>query len=83
AKKAGILGGDNITNINGRKITLGGDIILKVDNTDIQNSQDLSGYIENKKSIGDDMLVTLLRNGIIQLIHVKLEANPNYSLPLK
>ena len=83
AKKAGILGGDNITSIKGRKITLGGDIILKVDNTDIQNSQDLSGYIENKKSIGDDMLVTLLRNGIIQLIHVKLDANPNYSLPLK
>jgi S1-C subfamily serine protease len=83
AKKAGILGGDNTTTINGRKITLGGDVILKVDNKNIQNIQDMSGYIENKKNIGDDMLVTLLRNGIIQLIHVRLEANPNYFLPLK
>jgi S1-C subfamily serine protease len=83
AKKAGILGGDNTTSINGRKITLGGDIILKVDNKYIQNSQDMSGYIENNKNIGDDMLVTLLRNGILQLIHVRLEANPNYFLPLK
>ena len=33
AKKAGIIGGgDNTTNINGRPITLGVDIILKVDN---------------------------------------------------
>jgi S1-C subfamily serine protease len=83
AKKAGILGGDNTTSINGRKITLGGDIILKVDNKNIQNIQDLSNYIENKKNIGDDMLVTLLRNGIMQLIHVRLEANPNYFLPVK
>ena len=83
AKKAGILGGDNVTDIKGRKITLGGDIILKVDNKNVQNIQELSGYIENNKNIGDDMLVTLLRNGIIQLINVRLDANPNYLLPLK
>ncbi len=83
AKKAGILGGDNTTEIDGRKITIGGDIILKADNKNIQNIQEISNYIENKKNIGDDMLVTLLRNGIIQLIHVKLEANPNYFLPIK
>ena len=83
AKKAGILGGDNVTDIKGRKITLGGDIIIKVDNKNVQNIQELSGYIENNKNIGDDMLVTLLRNGIIQIINVKLDANPNYLLPLK
>jgi len=83
AKKAGILGGYNVTDIKGRKITLGGDIILKVDNKNIQNIQELSDYIENNKNIGDDILVTLLRNGIIQLINVKLDANPNYLLPLK
>ena len=83
AKKAGILGGDNTTEIDGRKITIGGDIILKVDNKNIQNIQEISNYIENKKNIGDNMTVTLLRNGIIQLIHVRLEANPNYFLPIK
>ena len=83
AKKAGIMGGDNTTSINGRKITLGGDIILKVDNKYIQNIQDMSGYIEGKKNIGDSIKVTLLRNGVLQLINVRLEANPNYFLPLK
>ena len=42
AKKAGILGGDNTTSINGRKITLGGDIILKIDNKDFLNFHDIS-----------------------------------------
>ena len=77
------MGGDNTTSINGRKITLGGDIILMVDNKYIQNIQDMSGYIEGKKNIGDSIKVTLLRNGVIQLINVRLEANPNYFLPLK
>lgn len=41
AKKAGILGRDNTTSINGRKITLGGDIILKIDNKDFLNFHDI------------------------------------------
>ena len=41
AKKAGILGGDNTTSINGRKLTLGGDIILKIDNKDFLNFHDI------------------------------------------
>ena len=40
-------------------------------------------YIENNKNIGDNMSVTLLRNGIIQLINVRIDANPNYLLALK
>ena len=78
AKKAGIMGGDNTTSINGRPITLGGDIILKIDNKDIQNIHDILAYIESKKNVGDNILVTVLRNGIIQFNTVKLGSNPNY-----
>ena len=54
-KKAGIMGGDNTTVINGRTITLGGDIILKIDNKEIQNIHDVLAYIESKKNVGDNM----------------------------
>ena len=74
-KKAGIIGGDNTTNINGRPITLGGDIILKIDNKDIQNIHDILAYIESKKNVGDSILVTVLRDGIIQFNTVKLGSN--------
>ena len=78
AKKAGIIGGDNTTNINGRPITLGGDIIVKIDNKDIQNIHDILAYIESKKNVGDSILVTVLRDGTIQFNTVKLGSNPNY-----
>jgi len=78
AKKAGIIGGDNTTNINGRPITLDGDIILKIDNKEIQNIHDILAYIESKKNVGDSILVTVLRDGIIQFNTVKLGSNPNY-----
>jgi S1-C subfamily serine protease len=78
AKKAGIIGGDNTTVINGRPITLGGDVILKIDNKDIQNIHDILAYIEGKKNAGDNILVTVLRNGTIHYNTVKLESNPDY-----
>jgi serine protease Do len=83
AKKAGILGGDNTTSINGRKIILGGDIILKIDNKDFLNFHDMLAYIENNKNVGDSMLVTVLRNELPQYNTVKLEANPIYLPHLK
>jgi S1-C subfamily serine protease len=83
AKKAGILGGDYTTTINGRQITLGGDIIQKADNKDVKNIHELLSYIENEKKVGDNMVVTVLRNGIQQSINVKLDSNPAFMPQLK
>jgi len=56
AKKAGIIGGDNTTNFKWCPITLGGDIILNIDNKDIKNIHDILAYIESKKKVGDNVL---------------------------
>jgi S1-C subfamily serine protease len=64
AKKAGILGEDNTTTINGRQITHGGDIIQRVNNRDVRNIHKLLIYIENEKKVEENMVVTILRNGI-------------------
>jgi S1-C subfamily serine protease len=76
AKKSGILGGASPTSINGRKLTLGEDIILKIDNKDFLNFHDILAYIESNKNVAYSMLVTVLTNGLIQYNTVKLEANP-------
>jgi S1-C subfamily serine protease len=78
AKLAGILGGENTTSINGRPITLGGDIILKIDNQDVQNIHEILSYVEDEKNVGDNVVVTVLRNGILQSINMNLQANPNF-----
>ena len=72
------MGGDNTTIINGRHITLGGDIIQKADNKDVRNIHELLSYIENERKVGDNMVVTVLRNGILQSINVKLDSNPAF-----
>jgi S1-C subfamily serine protease len=81
AKLSGILGGDNVTNINGVPITLGGDIILKVDDKNIRTIHDILSYVENEKNVGDNMVITVLRNGLLQSINIHLQANPSF-LPI-
>ena len=77
AKKAGILGGDNTTTINGRQITLGGDIIQKVDKY-VRNIHELLAVLKMRKKVGDNMVVSVLRNGILQSINVNLDSNPAF-----
>ena len=53
ADKAGIRGGDRVTNVNGREIRLGGDIVLKIDNQDVRKIEDILTYLEGQKHVGD------------------------------
>jgi hypothetical protein len=48
-----------------------------------QNIHDILAYNESKKNVGDNILVTVLRNGIIQFNTVKIGSNPNYFPELK
>ena len=51
---------------------------MPIDNKDIQNNHEILAYIEGKENVGDDIFMTVLRNGIIQYNTVKLGLNPNY-----
>jgi len=62
ASKADIRGGYIISEINGRQIQLGGDIITKIDNTTVKNQQDIKNYLSTKK-IGDTINITIIRDG--------------------
>ena len=66
ADKAGIRGGYKIDNINGRDIALGGDIIVAIDNTTVRKIDDILSYLEREKNVGDNIQLTVLRNGSIQ-----------------
>jgi len=76
ADKAGIRGGDKVTNINGREIRLGGDIILKIDNQEVRKIEDILTYLERNKHVGDTTQLTILRDGKPQTINITLTARP-------
>jgi serine protease Do len=76
AAKAELHGGDILTDINGRQIELGGDVIVKIDNKTVRKIDDLLTYLEREKQVGDTVQVTVLRDGQPQQIPLTLAARP-------
>jgi serine protease Do len=76
AAKAGLHGGDILTDINGRQIELGGDVIVKIDNQTVRKIDDVLTYLEREKQVGDTVQLTVLRDGQLQQIPVILAARP-------
>src|SRR5918996_575253 len=72
ADKAGIHGGDILTDINGTEVELGGDIIIGIDNTTVRKIDDMLSYLETKKQVGDTAKLTIVRDGRPQEVNVIL-----------
>jgi putative serine protease PepD len=75
ADKAGIEGGDTSATIEGAEVTLGGDIITKLDGNTIESMEDLVEAIDAKKP-GDQLEVTVLRGGAEKSLTVTLGNRP-------
>ena len=77
AEKAGILKGNEDTIIDGMPIKLGGDVIIAVDNNTVRKIDDLLAYVEREKSVGDDLEVTILRQGQTMEVIATLADRPS------
>jgi serine protease Do len=77
ADEAGIRGGYKIDSIDGREIALGGDIIVAIDNNTVRKIDDILSYLEREKNVGDQVRLTVLRDGnITQSLPTTLAARP-------
>ena len=76
ADKAGIRGGDRVTNVNGREIRLGGDIVLKIDDQEVRKIEDILTHLERYRHVGDMAQLTIIRDGKPQTINITLAARP-------
>lgn len=74
AEKAGLRGAEDskLANVNGVKIKLGGDIILKIDNNNITKNDGISAYIHKAKKVGDNLNLTIFRDGQIREMNLTL-----------
>ena len=77
AEKAGILKGNQDAIIDGRPIRLGGDVIIAADNNTVRKIDDLLAYLEMEKSVGDDLKLTILRQGQTMEVIATLAARPS------
>ncbi len=74
AEKAGLRGGTREVIIGDKIITLGGDIILSIDDIEIRSIEDLRRAIE-KHNVGDKIKVKFYRKG--EILEVTVELAPN------
>ncbi len=79
ADKAGLRGGDASATLDGSDLSLGGDVIKKIDGTDIRTMDQLASIIAGKKP-GDTVTIEFLRNGSKKTVSVKLSLRPSQSL---
>jgi S1-C subfamily serine protease len=80
AAKADVRGGGNLlTDINGRQIKLGGDIIIGIDNKTVSKIDDILTYLEREKQVGDTVELTLLRGGQLWGMNVMVGSRPSIS----
>ena len=77
AEKAGIQRGNEDTVIDGIPMKLGGDVIIAVDNNTVRKIDDILAYVEMKKSVGDDLKLTILREGQTMEVIATLAARPS------
>lgn len=76
AAKAGIQGGDQTVTVQGQDFTIGGDVIVKADDTEIKTADDLIAFLGTKKP-GDTITVTVERDGKTQDISVTVAERPS------
>ena len=81
AFKAGLRGGYKEAVVAGKKILIGGDIIIAINGKVIKDVSDLAAYLEEHTKPGQVITVTIVRENRVLTIEVKLEARPPAKLP--
>jgi 2-alkenal reductase len=63
AAEAGLQGGDREVEVMGRSVVVGGDIIVAIDGEQLRTFDDLVAYLVSDTEIGQDVVLTIIRDG--------------------
>jgi len=76
ADKAGLKGSDETKEVDGVEYPFGGDVILAVDGK-VVKIDDILIHLQRYKSVGDEMVLEVLRDGRVTNFVVELDERPN------
>ena len=77
ASEAGLIGSDKTIDVDGVNYPMGGDIILSVDRIEVRKIDDILVHLQRAKSVGDEMILEVLRDGRTTNISIILAERPN------
>jgi len=71
--------GDEITNIQGQEIALGGDVIIGIDGNEVRGIEDVLVYLARETEPGDSVEIEVIRDGEVIELTVNLDSRPEIS----
>jgi len=71
-----LIGVTETKEINGRELAVDGDIVLSIDGKTVRKISDILIHLQREKSIGDEMVLSVNRNGEILELTMVLEERP-------
>ena len=77
ASKAGLIGSEETIEVEGIDYFVGGDIILSVDGVDVRKIDDILIHLQRAKTVGDEMVLDILRDNKMIEITITLQERPN------
>lgn len=77
ASRAGLQGSENTVERDGVQYTVGGDIILSVDGLEVRKISDILIHLQRAKSVGDEMVLEIIRDGRTTNFTIILGERPN------
>jgi len=77
ASKAGLIGSEKTVEVEGINYSIGGDIILSVDGIEVRQIDDILIHLQRAKSVGDEMVLEVLRDNRTTNVTIILQERPN------
>ncbi len=76
ADRAGLRGGDQTVRVLGTTLRVGGDIIIAIDGHRVEDFNDLIAYLVRETEVGQEVTLTILRDGKQMDVRVRLGERP-------
>jgi S1-C subfamily serine protease len=76
ADEAGLHGGEREIEVQGRPVTVGGDVVVRIEDYEVTRFDDLLSYLSRRTQVGQDVQLTIIRDGKTQTVKVTLGQRP-------
>ena len=78
ADDAGLQGVTKTVEIDGKEYPIDGDVIISVDGKEVRKINDLLVHLQREKSVGDEMILGVLRDGDLMHLTLTLAERPDH-----
>jgi S1-C subfamily serine protease len=77
AEEAGLRGGTREVEVMGQPVTVGGDVIVRIETYEVRRFDDILSYLGRRTEVGQAVELTIIRDGRTQTVTVTLGERPS------